>query len=129
MKALEARVESGLASSGKAHQRNASRIDARMFGQDFKGPIDVEDQVQPAQQCLIWIQVNETASRKAIKRKSRYTKLIEVPRPNVDARIVATGRVLEHNNRQTARSLRYSKLTSSRDRRGSCGVALQELLI
>ena len=71
MEALEARVEGGLAPTRKAHQRDACRIDTRMFRQHIEGTIDVEYEIEAAEQGLLGVYFGEPASGEAIERKCR----------------------------------------------------------
>ena len=71
LESLEAGIESGLPAARKAHQRNACRIDARMFCQNVERTIDVQNQVEPTERCLVAIYIREATCGEAIKGKCR----------------------------------------------------------
>ena len=66
MKPLEACIERSLASTRKAHQSDALRIDTRMVRQHVKGTIDVEYEIKAAEQGMVSVYLGEPTSGEAI---------------------------------------------------------------
>ena len=73
VEALEAGVERGLSAARKSHQHDALRIDARMFCEDFQRAVDVDDEIEPAEQGLVRPDRRQPAAGEAVDHK------VEIP--------------------------------------------------
>src|SRR6266436_2972243 len=114
MESLEARIEGGLASTRKAHQRDACRIDTRMVRQHIEGAIDVEYEIEAAEQGLVGVYLGERTSGEAIECKCRNADFVELSRPHLDVRCHTAGAMLQDHYRQPPRTLREPELSRGR---------------
>src|SRR6516162_11534370 len=128
MEVVEARIEGGLAPTRKAHKRDACRINTRMFRQHIKGTIDVEYEIEAAEQGLIGVYLGEPTSGEAVECKRRNADFVEVSCPHLDIRRNTGRAMLQDHYRQPTRVRREPELSRSR-RCLPVGVTAQKLRI
>src|SRR5262245_45069716 len=114
MEALEARIQSSLATTRKAHQRDACQIDTRMFRQHLEGAIDVEYEIEAAEQSLIGVYLGEPASGEAVERQRRNADFVKFSYPHLDVRCHAGGAMLQDHDWRPTRARREPELSRSR---------------
>ena len=86
-----------------------------MFREDLKRTIDIDDQVEPAEQRLVRADDGEAAPGKAVDHEGRNAHRIESVNPGLHGGADATRSVHQHDDRQLSRSLRNTKFAADRD--------------
>src|SRR5262249_48689412 len=76
LETLHARIECGLASTRKSHNRDAPRVDAGMVGHHVKGAVAIKNHVETAEQCLFGVRTGQPPSREAVVEKLRNPHLV-----------------------------------------------------
>src|SRR5262245_63982727 len=64
LETLHARIECGLASTRKSHNRDAPRVNAGMVGENVEGAISIENHVEAAEQSMVGGCADDPGSRK-----------------------------------------------------------------
>src|SRR5262245_44960008 len=69
LETLHTRIECGLASTRKSHNRDAPRVDAGMVGEHVKCAIAIENHVETAEQRLVGGRTRQPAFRETVDEK------------------------------------------------------------
>src|SRR5262249_47359336 len=81
VKAFEAGVERRLTAAREAHDNNPLGIDARVLAHDRKRTIDVEDEIETAEDRLIGTDAGEATAAQAVDGERRDTHAVELSHP------------------------------------------------
>ena len=128
VEAIEAGVERGLSAARKSHQHDAIRIDARVFGEDLQRAVDVDDEIEPAEQRLVGADRRQPAAAEAVDHEGRNPHRIEVAHPRIHAGADAARSVHQHHDGKFSAALRDAEFAGHRDLL-AVGVAGEELLV
>ena len=99
-----------------------------MLGQDIERTVDIEDQIEPAEQRLVRADRRQAAAAEAVDHESRNSHRIELMHPGFDAAADAARSVHQHHHGQAAGTLRDTQFAGHGNGL-AIGVAGQELLV
>lgn len=128
MESLKAGVERRLSAAREAHQGNAPGVNARMGAENLERSIDVQNEIETAEQGLVAVHLFKSTPREAVNGERRNTHGVELSRPIFDVWPKAVRAMLEHDRGQATKPLGDTKLTGNR-RWFTIVIARKKLLI
>ena len=99
-----------------------------MLGEDFQRTVDIDDEIEPAEQRLVGTDRRQPAAAEAVDHEGRNPHRIEMAHPRVHAGADAARSMHQHHDRKFSASLRDAEFAGNRDLL-AVGVAGKELLV
>ena len=99
-----------------------------MLGEDVERAIDIDDEIEPAEQRLVRADRRQAAAAEAVDHEGRNPHRVELMHPGFDAGADAARAVHQHHDGKFSAALRDAEFAGDGDRL-AVGVAGQELLV
>src|SRR5262245_19181106 len=99
-----------------------------MFGEDLQRAIDIDDELEPAEQGLVGADRRQPAAAEAVDDEGRNPHRIEMAHPRIHRGANAARSMHQYDDGKLAAALRDAEFTRNRDLL-AVGVAGEELLV